>query len=445
MDFVPNTHKCENEILEALGVESFEDLIKNIPREFIENSGLNLPEPLSEMEVKEKITAIAQNNKNTNDNISFLGGGAYDHFIPATVDFLIQRSEFYTAYTPYQAEVSQGTLQSIYEYQSMLCQLLNMDVANASMYDGSTALAEAVIMAVGKVRKSNKVLISPLINPRSLDVLKTYLNSRGIEYTMLPQRDGKTDFTELDKMGKEVAAVAVQSPNFLGIIEDLNGVKDQIPNKKALFIVSTDPLSNAILKTPGEYDADIAVAEGQPLGVHQSFGGPYLGVFTAKKKHIRKMPGRIIGKTEDIEGKQGFVMVLQTREQHIRREKATSNICTNQGLIALAATIYMALMGKNGLKRVAELCLSRSHELAEKINGLKGFETTYDQPFFKEFVIKTPVEPEQIIKKGLEKNIFPGIDLGKYREEWHNHLLVAVTEKRTSEDIDKLVKFLGDF
>ncbi|HMA61750.1 MAG TPA: aminomethyl-transferring glycine dehydrogenase subunit GcvPA [bacterium] len=445
MDYVPNTKECEQEILEELGVDSFEDLIDNIPDKFIEKAGIELPEPLSEIEASQKLSKMARKNKNTLENISFLGAGAYDHFIPATVDFLTQRSEFYTAYTPYQAEVSQGTLQAIYEYQSMLCSLLDMDVANASMYDGSTALAEAVIMGVGKVRKSNKVLISPLINPRSLDVLKTYLDSRSIEYDFLPEKNGRTDFSTLSEVSKDVAAVAVQSPNFLGIVEDLNGVKDKISNKKAFLIISTDPLSNAILKSPGEYDADIAVAEGQPLGVHQSFGGPYLGVFTAKKKHIRKMPGRIIGETEDVDGKQGFVMVLQTREQHIRREKATSNICTNQGLIALAATIYMALMGKNGLEKVARLSLTKSHELADKITELDGYEMAYDQPFFKEFVVKTPVDPAKIIDKGVDQNILAGIDLGKYRNEWKNHLLIAVTEKRSSDDINKLVNFLGEF
>ncbi|MCF7886591.1 MAG: aminomethyl-transferring glycine dehydrogenase subunit GcvPA [Candidatus Marinimicrobia bacterium] len=445
MDFVPNTPKCEQEILSALEVDSFEELIKNIPDKFIKNAGNDLPKPLSEPEIDKKLSKLAKQNLNTSDNISFLGGGAYDHFIPATVDFLLQRSEYYTAYTPYQAEVSQGTLQSIYEYQSMLCQLLDMEVANASMYDGATALAEAIIMAVGKVRKSNKVLISPLINPRSLDVLKTYLESRHINYELLPEKNGVTDFSELAEKSKDVAAVAVQSPNFLGIIEDLNGIKDKIANKKALFVVSTDPLSNAILKTPGEYGADIAVAEGQPLGVHQSLGGPYLGVFTAKKKHIRKMPGRIIGKTEDEDGKQGFVMILQTREQHIRRERATSNICTNQGLIALAATIYMALMGKKGIKKVAEMCLSKSHATAKQINNLKGFELVYDQPFFKEFVVKTPVDPQKIIKQGVKKNMFAGIDLGKYRQKWKNHLLIAITEKRSNEDISKFMNFLGAF
>jgi len=284
-----------------------------------------------------------------------------------------------------------------------------------------------------------------LINPRSLEVLKTYLDSRGIKYEFLPEKEGATDFSNLSEISGDVATVAVQSPNFLGIIEDLNGVKEQIANKKSLFVVSTDPLSNAILKAPGEYDADIAVAEGQPLGVHQAFGGPYLGVFTAKKKHIRKMPGRIIGKTKDVDDKQGFVMVLQTREQHIRRERATSNICTNQGLIALAATIYMALMGKNGIKKVAELCLTKSHELAEKIKQLDNYEMAFGQPYFKEFVIKTSTAPQEIIKAGLKKDIFAGIDLGQYREEWENHLLIAVTEKRTSEEIDKFVNFLGEF
>jgi glycine dehydrogenase subunit 1 len=298
---------------------------------------------------------LAAKNASTAEKISFLGGGSYDHFIPAVVDFLISRSEFYTAYTPYQPEVSQGTLQAIYEYQSQICHLTDMDVANASLYDGATALAEAAIMAAAITRRP-KILVSPLINPLARQVLETYLKSRGLELVDLPEKDGRTDCRNLDKLlDDKTAAVLVQSPNFLGMIEDLNGVAESVHAKNALLVMSVDPVSLAILKTPGELGSDIAVAEGQPLGIHQAFGGPYLGVFAARRQFVRNMPGRIVGQTADVDGKRGYVLVLQTREQHIRREKATSNICTNEGLMALAATIYLALMGKTGLRKAAEL------------------------------------------------------------------------------------------
>ncbi|MDD5765970.1 MAG: aminomethyl-transferring glycine dehydrogenase subunit GcvPA [Candidatus Marinimicrobia bacterium] len=446
MHTIPNTPEVEKELLDAIGVQRFEDLLVNIPKTFLEKCRIHLPEPLSELEVSRHLQNLANQNSNTENMVSFLGGGAYDHFIPAVVDFLIGRSEFYTAYTPYQAEVSQGTLQSIYEYQSLICHLMDMEVANASMYDGATALAEAAIMSCG-ITKKDKVLASPLINPGTMKVLKTYLSNRNIEIVLLPDKNGQTDFSTLPELiDDRVAAVLVQSPNFLGAIEELTGVSANIHEKNAMFVLSVDPISLGILKSPGGWDADIAVAEGQPLGIHQSFGGPYLGVFSAKKALVRNMPGRIVGQTVDVDGKRGYVLVLQTREQHIRREKATSNICSNQGLMALAATIYLSLMGKTGLKQAATLCLNNSHYLAEKISSLKGFRLPYGKnPFFKEFVIDTPVSPKEIIAAGLKENFFAGIDLGDYREDWKNHLLIAVTEKRTAQEIDFFVTFLSKF
>jgi len=348
MHYIPNTAEAEKEILQAIGVKRFEDLLVNIPESFLKKFQINLPSSLSEIEISKQMENLAGLNKHSENTVSFLGGGAYDHFVPAVVDFLISRSEFYTAYTPYQAEVSQGTLQSIYEYQSMICQLMDMEVANASLYDGATALAEAAIMSVN-ITGRNKVLVSPLVNPLVIDVLRTYLDNREIEIEFLPESNDLTDFTDLaDKLDDKVAALLMQSPNFLGNIENLNGVNKILEGNKSLFVVSVDPISLGILKSPGELGADIAVAEGQPLGIHQSFGGPYLGVFAAEKSLVRKMPGRIVGETVDVDGKRGYVLVLQTREQHIRRERATSNICTNQGLMALAATIYLSLIGKNG-------------------------------------------------------------------------------------------------
>jgi len=446
MHYIPNTLQTEQKILKILGIDSFEQLISNIPKKILYKNNIDLPEKLSEFEISKFIGELAKKNKSTEENISFIGGGSYDHFIPAVVDFLISRSEFYTAYTPYQAEVSQGTLQAIYEFQSLICQLMDMDVANASMYDGATAIAEAALMAVANVRKSNTILVSPLLNPSYLEVLETYLKNRDIEIIYLSENDGITDFTNINEKLDNIAGLIVQSPNYLGNIEELSDIKKSLENKKTLFILASDPIGNTILKSPGELGADIAVAEGQSLGLHQAYGGPYLGIFSTREKLVRKMPGRIVGKTEDAEGAEAFTLVLQTREQHIRREKATSNICSNQGLMALAATIYLSLLGKNGLKEVANLCLNKSHYLAEQIEKQTKFKLVFpNKHFFKEFVIKSPVKISDIISKAKNKNIFPGIDLGKFRKDWDNYLLIAVTEKRTKKELDNFVKFLSQF
>jgi glycine dehydrogenase subunit 1 len=446
MRYIPNTPEAEKEMLKSIGVESFSDLISNIPAKFLKDFKIDLPEKLSEYEVTKLLTEIAARNKNTVENLSFLGGGSYDHFIPSAVNFLLSRSEIYTAYTPYQPEVSQGTLQGIYEFQSLICELFNMDVSNASMYDGATAMAEAAIMALSSVRKKNKILVSPLIKPEYLEVLHAYMDKHDADIEYLPEENGLTLFDGLKTKLEDAAGLIVQSPNYFGNIEDLEGVKEKFGNSKALFIMASDPVGNAILKTPGELDADIAVAEGQSLGIPQAYGGPYLGLFTAKEKLIRKMPGRIVGKTEDLDGKDAYALILQTREQHIRREKATSNICTNQGLMATAATIHMSLLGKEGMKKVATICLNNAHYLAEKITALQGFEMAYEgRHFFKEFVIKTPVDAKSIVDAGIKQNIFPGINLGKYKDEWKNYLLIAVTEKRSKADLDKLVNFLSGF
>ncbi|MFH1213953.1 MAG: aminomethyl-transferring glycine dehydrogenase subunit GcvPA [Candidatus Neomarinimicrobiota bacterium] len=446
MHFIPNTRGAEREILDTIGVASFSELIANIPEQFRKQCRIDLPEPLSEIEITKTVQALANQNSNADNKVSFLGGGSYDHFIPAAIDFLISRSEFYTAYTPYQPEVSQGTLQAIYEYQSQICHLMDMDVANASMYDGATALAEAAIMATNLTRRK-KLLVSPLINPLVRAVMQTYLSARDLVLEDLPEKNGRTDFSNLsEQIDDQTAAILVQSPNFPGVIEDLNGIASVIHAKNALLVMSVDPISLALLKTPGELGADIAVAEGQPLGIHQSFGGPYLGIFTTRRTFVRSMPGRIVGQTQDVDGKRGYVLVLQTREQHIRREKATSNICTNQGLMALAATIYLALMGKNGLRKTADLCLNNSHYLAQEIAGLPGYTLPFQgQPFFKEFVIKTPRPVREIISAAHATGFFAGIDLGKYRPEWQNYLLIAVTEKRSQQEMDDFVKFLTKF
>lgn len=446
MHLIPNTPEIEKELLTAIGVNCFEDLLQNIPEKFLKKCRIALPDPLSEIEVSRRLNEIAARNYETARYVSFLGAGSYDHYVPAAVDFLISRSEFYTAYTPYQPEVSQGTLQSIYEYQSMISQLMGLEVANASLYDGATALAEAAIMCAHKTRRK-KIVVSSLLQPQSLAVLKTYLQNRELEIEFLPEKEGQTDFSNLKAMlDDQVAGVLVQSPNFLGVIENLKQLAGIVHANRSLLVISANPLSLAILKSPGELGADIGVAEGQPFGLHQSFGGPYLGVFAARKALVRSMPGRIVGETVDVDGKRGYVLVLQTREQHIRREKATSNICTNQGLMALAATIYLALMGKNGLRKAAELCLNKAHYLADRIHQLPHFRQLYRQyPFFNEFVVETPVSANQVVQEGLEHNILAGVALGDFDPKWGNRLLVAVTEKRSRQEMDDFIKFLAKF
>jgi len=443
MHFLPNTADTEAAILRELKVNSFTDLLQQIPPHILQRCQIDIPQPISEDELAKALTKLANRNIDTTNHISFMGGGVYDHFIPTVVDFLISRSEFYTAYTPYQPEVSQGTLQAIYEYQSLICQLTDMEVANASLYDGATALAEAAMMA-SNLTNRRTLLVSPLINPNWLAVLHTYCHAREIQIKFLPEVDGVTDLASLEQqLDESVAALLVQSPNFLGHLEELAKVAERLHQRQALLVMAFDPLSLAILKTPGELDADIAVAEGQALGIHQSFGGPFLGIFTTKRAFIRSLPGRLVGETVDVEGRRGYVLVLQTREQHIRREKATSNICTNEGLMALAATIYLSLMGKNGLRRAAELCLNNSHYLAEKLAALPGYRLPYHAPFFKEFVVETPQPAQQIIQAAAEQGIIAGIDLGRVRPEWSNRLLIAVTERRNQTEMDAFVKLLS--
>jgi glycine dehydrogenase subunit 1 len=444
MHYIPNTEKIEKELLKSIGVCKFEDLLTSIPKKIIESCKINLPESLSELEVSKLMEGIAAKNKHSGSVVSFLGGGIYDHFVPTVVDFLIGRSEFYTAYTPYQSEVSQGTLQSIYEYQSLICQLMDMEVANASLYDGATAIAEAAIMS-SNISRKNKILVSPLLNPNYLDVLKTYMDSRSIEIEFLSEGQGVTNFSDLgDKLDNTISSIIVQSPNFLGNIENLNNISGVLREKKILLVMSVDPISLSILKSPGQLGVDIAVAEGQSLGIHQSFGGPGLGIFATKKSLIRGLPGRLVGETIDTEGNRGYVLILQTREQHIRRERATSNICTNEALMALASTIYLCLMGKEGLKKVASLCLNSSHYLAGKISELPGYKLPFNNaPFFKEFCVETPVKASDIVESGVKEGFFAGLDLGKYRDEWRNYLLITVTEKRSKQEIDDFLKFLS--
>jgi glycine dehydrogenase subunit 1 len=442
MPYIPNTDRDREEMLKRIGVSSFEELISEIPDEIRLRASLDLPSPLTEMEVKKELQRVA--NENTINPITFMGGGAYDHYIPTVVDQMILRSEFATAYTPYQPEVSQGTLQQIYEYQTMISELTGMEVSNASLYDGASALAEACNMAKASTRRT-KILMTETIHPHHRQVVKTYCEGLGLELGEIPMKDGRIhlDLTDKDVYPtEETAALLVQQPNFLGCLEDVEEMEEAIHSIGGLFIVSADPISLGLMKPPGDYGADIVVGEGQPLGIPLSFGGPYLGLFATRKKFIRQIPGRIVGRTIDREGKQGFVLTLQTREQHIRRERATSNICTNQALCALAATVYLSLLGKSGIREVSRLCLEKSHYLAGELSKLDRFRLAFSHPFFKEFTLECEKNPKDIIQNLLGEGIFAGVDLGRFDPKWEKYLLIAVTEKRTREEMDKFVELM---
>ncbi|MBC8043351.1 MAG: aminomethyl-transferring glycine dehydrogenase subunit GcvPA [Rhizobacter sp.] len=439
MPFVPNTDADRALMLEAIGAKTFDDLVANIPEPIRLKGLLNLPKQLSEMEALSELSALAAMNQNTEEYLSFLGGGAYDHFVPAAVGAVASRSEFYTSYTPYQAEVGQGTLQAIYEYQTMICRLTEMDVANASMYDGATALAEAMLLAVAHTNKTDVVLAGK-INPNYVAVLKTYAHGQGITIHHTELEDGTANMDSLKSLvGENTAAVMVQQPNFYGCLEDVQAIEQLAHAAKALYVVSVDPMSLGLLEAPGKYGADIVVGEGQVFGNAQNFGGPYVGIFAVKNALLRKIPGRLSGMTIDKAGETGFILTLQTREQHIRREKATSNICTNQALNALCSCLYLSLMGKEGLAEVSNLCLQKAHYLAGEIAKVKGFKLKFQKPFFKEFAIETPKPAAEILKKLEAEKIHAGIDLGAFGD---NGLLIAVTEKKTKEQLDMFVAAL---
>ncbi len=440
--YLPLTDRDRHEMLAAIGVEAVEDLFSDIPEEVRLQRDLDLPPALAETEAIRHLNALASKNKHFQSCVSFMGAGVYDHFIPSVIKHITGRSEFYTCYTPYQPEISQGILQAIFEYQTMICQLTGMDVANASMYDGGTAVAEGAVMGCGATRRS-KALVSRSVSPFYRAVLKNYFSSRGLDLEEIPLNDGQTDRGALEKMlGDDVASVVLQQPNFFGVVEDMEGVADMVHNHKALLVVSADPLSLALLQAPADYGADIVVGEGQGLGVPGAFGGPLLGIMASRAKFVRQLPGRIAGETVDIEGNRGFVLTLQTREQHIRREKAASNICTNEALVALGAAVYLAAMGPQGMRDVAGQCLQKAAYARESITALKGFESVFPGPVFKEFAVSVPGEPAELNKKLLEKNILGGVDLAPFYPELKNTMLFAVTEKRTREEIDALVREL---
>ncbi len=443
MEYIPKTPEEEKEMLEAIDAASFDALLE-IPAEFRLNRALDLPAPLSQMALKREMSALSRKNRDTATTLSFLGGGSYDHFIPGTVDHVIGRSEFYTAYTPYQAELSQGLLQTIYEYQTMICQLTDMEVSGASLYDGASALAEAALMAI-RFTKRGKILVAKSVHPHHREVIKTYLSGLpGAVVEEIPLEAGTLEIPSLEaRMDDTVAALLMQYPNFYGQLENAEALEGIVHAQGGLLVMGVDPISLGVLKTPGEFNADIAVGEGQAMGNPQSFGGPYMGFFATRKKMIRQLPGRIVGATTDVRGRAGFCLTLQTREQHIKRERATSNICTNQALNALAASVYLATVGKNGLRAVASLCLEKSHAAQARITALPGFSTPFDGPFFKEFVVKTPKAAADILDDVLKADIFAGIDLGIYDPQLADHLLICVTEKHETSDLDRLVAALS--
>ncbi len=444
--FIPLTDDDKKSMLADLGLKSIEEIFHSVlPQKVRLKRDLKLPHPLSELEVRRLLTSKSQ--ENFTNYINFLGAGVYDRFIPAVIDHIVSRPEFYTAYTPYQAEVSQGTLQAMYEFQSLICDLTGMEVANSSMYDGATALAEALLMALRINKGRNSIVLPYSLNPMYRQVVETYLSRQDIEIitVRVDQKTGQTDLEHLSKIvSDKTAAVVFQHPNFFGILEDPDRISDISHNAGALLIEVFDPISLGLLKPPGDYDVDIAVAEGQQLGLPLGYGGPYLGIFATKRKFVRQMPGRIIGMTVDTRGQRGFVMALQTREQHIRREKATSNICTNQALCALTALVYLSLLGKKGIKEVAAQTLQKTYYMREKLSQLPGIEFPYTGPVFQEFVVRFKEHTATEIRdKMLDHGILFGLPLELYGGS-SGDLLIAVTEKRTRDEIDRVVSTLSE-
>lgn len=424
-------------MLDRIGVESVDDLYKDIPSEVIFKGEYDIPEGMSEPELRRHFRELADKNRNLK---VFAGGGVYDHYAPSVIPHLLQRSEFYTAYTPYQPEISQGTLQYIFEYQSMISELTGMEATNASMYDGATACAEVMFMMVASARKKNRVLISATLHPQVAEVVKTYAKFHGVDLTVIPEKEGVTDLEAMRSVleGGDVAGVILPCPNRYGIIEDFTGVADSIHAVKALMGVYADPSALAVLRTPAEWGADIACGDGQTLGMPMLFGGPYLGYISCTSALLRKMPGRVVGATKDASGKRCYVLTLQAREQHIRREKATSNICSNQSLMALYATIYLSLMGRGGLVEVNRLSADGAHYLCNQLIATGKFEPAFDKPFLKEFTLRTQLDVKELNSKLMEKGIMGPIDLGNGLVEF------AVTENRTREEIDELVNIIKE-
>jgi glycine dehydrogenase subunit 1 len=444
MTFNPHTANDREAMLSTIGVASTDELFAPIPRD-IRYPELDLPPALTEMEAARHMAALAAKDFVPEPEDTYLGAGSYRHYIPATVDALISRGEFFTAYTPYQPEVAQGTLQVIYEFQTMVAELFGMEVANASMYDGATAMAEGALIAVSSTRKRERIVVAPTVNPAYRKVLETYISGTSITSTTLAAGDDpfRFDVSQLEgALGDDVACVVVQYPNFFGTIEDIEAIAEVVHAAGALLVVNTTPVPLALLRSPGELGADVVTAEGQPLGVPPSYGGPYVGLLATSKKHVRQMPGRLAGVTTDEEGKRGFVLTLQTREQHIRREKATSNICTNQGLMATAATIYMSTLGPEGFREVANRSYQNAHYLADRVAATDGYAVANTGAFFHELVVRCSRPATEVNRALLDRGIIGGLDLGTVDPALADCMLVCTTEMHSRESIDRLVEAL---
>ncbi|MBI3314254.1 MAG: aminomethyl-transferring glycine dehydrogenase subunit GcvPA [Candidatus Omnitrophica bacterium] len=443
MHYHPMTEDDKRQMLAEIGASSFEDLLKGIPKS-LRNAKMEIPEGLSEIEIQRLLKDLGNANATARDYLSYLGGGSYEHFIPSAVAQITGRQEFYTAYTPYQPEASQGTLQAIYEFQSLITELTGLDISNASHYDGSTSMAEAALLALRHTDRT-KILVARSVHPHYRQVLKTYLEGTHFEIEEFDFQPDKTfnrqDFSE--KIKENVAGAIFQTPNFFGVVENLEGISEELHAQGALLILVGHPLAMTVFKSPGEWGADVACGEGQPLGIPLQFGGPYLGYFSTTRALMRRIPGRLCGLTQDSEGRRAFALTLQAREQHIRRERAASNICTNQALCALAACAYMTLLGKEGMREVGELNLDRANYLRQKISELKGYTVDSKTTIFNEFTVKSQKPYAEIQEKLKAKKILPGIDLAGFYPQMENHFLVAATETKTKEDLDRLVEGLS--
>ncbi|MEK4442336.1 MULTISPECIES: aminomethyl-transferring glycine dehydrogenase subunit GcvPA [unclassified Niallia] len=442
--YLPMTEQDQKEMLAAIGVSSVEDLFSDIPEKVRFQGNYSIKRAKSESALLKELTKLAQKNADAKANVSFLGAGVYDHYSPVIVDHVLSRSEFYTAYTPYQPEISQGELQAIFEFQTMICELTGMDVANSSMYDGATALAEAGMLSAGTTKRK-KILLSSAVHPEAKEVVKTYAKGQYIEVQEIPHKDGITDIEALEDMVDDtVAAVMIQYPNFFGRVEPLRDLEAIIHAHKSLFVVSSNPLALGALTPPGNFQADIVVGDAQPFGIPMGFGGPHCGYFAVTSKLMRKVPGRLVGQTVDDNGQRGFVLTLQAREQHIRRDKATSNICSNQALNALAASVAMTALGKHGVKEMAIANIQKAHYAKTKLKEA-GFEIVYEGPSFNEFIIKCNSSISAVNRALLEKGMIGGYDLGRDFKQLENHMLIAVTELRTKEEIDEFVAEMEDY
>jgi glycine dehydrogenase subunit 1 len=443
MDYVQITTRQRDEMLKAVGASGMDDLLKQVPDELRLDRPLDLPPGMDELTLRNHLSELANQNQSAGQKTCFLGAGVYDHFIPTVVDHLAMKAEFLTAYTPYQAEASQGSLQAFFEFQTMVCQLTGMEVANASLYEGATALAEAALMALNVTGK-REIIVSEGVHPQYRQVLRTYLSDLPAIYTEIPLKNGIVDTQELEnELDADTAAIICQSPNFLGHLERVPTIAKFARANESLMIQCFNPISLGLLKRPGEMDVDIAVAEGQPLGIPLQFGGPYLGLFACRQQYMRKMPGRLVGQTTDSEGRRAFCLTLQTREQHIRREKATSNVCTNQGLLALRASVFMAAMGPNGLRQAAQLCHNKAAYLASRLADA-GLSLRYpNQPYFNEILVRLRKPVNEILSAADRAGIIAGYPVGRDYPDLSDCLLIATTEKRTKAEIDALVRVLN--